>query len=133
MPTQVLGTELVSFIGDTSIFVDTAIAMAAISSVAIDIQQSVYVVGTTASTSDKSYSEELSLARAQAVADVLIACGVDETMLIVIGAGYDNDWHIDDIDENGYQIEPQASQNRSVMIIDPTSEDGALVQEYLLG
>ncbi len=71
---------------------------------------------------------ELSSARAQAVTNELINCGIPEEQLIPIGLGFNDPWHIRDLDEDGKQVEELASQNRKVLIVDVNSADAQKLQ-----
>ena len=62
------------------------------------------------------------------MANVLISKGISAERIITIGLGYHDPWHIDDLDENGVQIEELACQNRKVLIMDMNSEDAKLIQ-----
>lgn len=46
-----------------------------------------------------------------------------ESQLIPLGMGYEDPWHIDDVDDSGNQIEKYACQNRKVLIVDVNGED----------
>ena len=123
LETVVLDPESVSFVGDEAIFVDREQAEQAISSVAhILIQHpdnKVYVVGCTASsTGREGFCQSLSENRAQAVVQVLKEYGVPKDQMVAIGVGDYAPWHVEDLDENGKQIEEYAKQNRCVVVVD---------------
>lgn len=93
----------------------------------------VYVAGATATPimGDIAFSQSLSEARAEAVAQTLIRHGVSADRMIVVGLGADRDpWHRGDVD-NGSYIEAEASRNRKTMIIDVESEDGQLLASWM--
>ena len=129
--TIILDDASVQFIGDTAIFVDPNVADAIIGNVAVELlsnpNNKVYVVGTTA-TGGEEFCNELSIERANAVADVLVSNGISSDRIITVGLGYHDPWHIDDLDEDGVQIEELACQNRKVLIMDVNSEDAKLLQ-----
>ena len=124
--TVVLDNTSVQFIGDTAIFVDVKSAEKCIELLAKQLlahpDNRVYVIGTTAS-GNPDFCKQLSMDRAQAVVNVLVNFGVSETQLIPMGLGFEEPWHIDDLDENGRQIEALACQNRKVLVVDINSED----------
>ena len=129
--TVVLDEASVRFIGDTDMFVDSYAAETIIGEVAEKLKNNpnikVYIVGTTA-TGGEEFCNQLSIDRANAVANVLISKGISAERIITIGLGYHDPWHIDDLDENGVQIEELACQNRKVLIMDMNSEDAKLIQ-----
>lgn len=131
LETVVLTAAQVEFVGDTADFVDRNKALESIQSVANQLlrhpNNRVYVIGTTA-TGGEEYCMELSSARAQAVTNELINCGVPEEQLIPIGLGFNDHWHIRDLDGDGKQVEELASQNRKVLIVDVNSADAQKLQ-----
>lgn len=124
--TFILDSASTSFIGNKAVFVDEALAYQEISVVAQSLlshpNNKAYVIGTTA-TGDEEYCKQLSKDRAQLVCSVLKSFGVPENQIIPIGLGYSDPWHINDLDENGYQIEELAYKNRTVRIIDVKGEE----------
>lgn len=117
----ILDSERVHFKGNKAIFVDKKEAKESIKKVAMDLieypEKEVYVIGTTA-TGREEFCKRLSEERAEAVVDLLIEYGVREEQLTVEGLGYQDDWHIADLDENGKLIEEVAKKNRKVLIVD---------------
>lgn len=136
----ILDSESVTFEGDLAAFVDEERARDAISSVGQTLLDNpsniVYVVGCTASSSgrDDFFLQTLSEDRAQKVADVLKEFGVSEDRMIVVGLGDGAPWHIDDLDDSGYQIEEYAEQNRCVVVLDTLDpEYGEKIGSYIEG
>lgn len=126
--TIVLDNTSVRFIGDKAEFVDYEEASSVLKKYAEILlahpNNKVYVIGTTA-TGSTDFCNILSVNRANAVCEVLIAGGVPESQLIPIGLGYEDPWHIEDVDANGRQIEEYACQNRKVLIVDVNGEDAS--------
>lgn len=126
METVVLDNTSVQFVGDKAVFVDKEAAMEHIESLAEQLlshpNNKVYVIGTTAS-GRREYCNQLSVDRAQAVVGALVDLGVPNSQLIAMGLGFDNPWHVDDLDDSGRLIEEQACQNRKVLIVDVNGTD----------
>lgn len=124
--TVVLDNTSVQFVGDKAVFVDKDLAMSHIKELANQLlshpHNKVYVIGTTAS-GDREFCKQLSIDRAQLVTNALIDLGVPESQLIPMGLGFEDAWHVYDLDENGRQIESQACQNRKVLIVDVNGND----------
>lgn len=124
--TIVLDNTSVRFIGDKAEFADYEEASCRLGQYAQVLlnhpDNKVYVIGTTA-TGSKDFCDNLSVNRANAVCQVLISYGVPESQLIPLGMGYEDPWHIDDVDDSGNQIEKYACQNRKVLIVDVNGED----------
>ncbi len=126
--TIILDNSSVRFVGDKAEFVNYGEASGVLKQYAELLLQHpdnvVYVIGTTA-TGAADFCNELSENRANAVKEVLVFHGVPEKQLITIGLGYKDPWHIEDLDENGNQIEKYACQNRKVLIVDVNSVEAA--------
>ena len=126
--TIVLDNTSVRFIGDKAEFVDYEEASSVLAQYAQILLEhpnnKVYVIGTTA-TGSTDFCNKLSVNRANAVCQVLISYGVPESQLIPLGMGYEDPWHIDDVDDNGKQIEEYACQNRKVLIVDVNGDDAS--------
>lgn len=126
--TIVLDNTSVRFIGNKAEFVDCEEASSVLeryAQVLLDHPNNkVYVIGTTA-TGSMDFCNELSVSRANTVCKALISYGVPESQLIPLGMGYEDPWHIDDVDDNGKRIEKYACQNRKVLIVDVNSDDAA--------
>lgn len=124
--TVVLDNMSVQFVGDKAIFVDEKLALSHIKQLAEQLlnypNNKVYVIGTTAS-GNREYCNQLSVDRAQAVVDALANFGVPKSQLITMGLGFDDPWHVDDLDSRGRQIEELACQNRKVLIVDVNGVD----------
>lgn len=95
---------------------------------------SIVLCGTTASYGGNQEScEQLSLARAQTIADLLIANGVEASQIECVGLGFKNDFYTLDTDISGNLIEEIAKTNRSVIILDASSEEALAIissEEY---
>lgn len=126
METIVLDNTSVQFVGDKAEFVDEALAMSHISKLAEQLlrhpNNKVYVIGTTAS-GRKDFCNQLSLDRATTVVQALIGMGVPKSQLIPIGLGFEDPWHIPDLDENGKKIKDKAALNRKVLVVDVNGSD----------
>ena len=51
--------------------------------------------------------------------------------MITVGCGCRNDWHIQDISEDGKWIEEAAVKNRKVMVIDASELDESVLEPFL--
>lgn len=90
----------------------------------INTSQKVIVLGTTATvltSEDKCVG--FSLERANAVKSLLVEMGVDESQINCKGLGYDNEFHITDLDSKG-NLNENAPKNRAVLIYGANSEIG---------
>lgn len=129
--TVVLDNTSVNFVGDKAIFLEEELAMEHIEALAVELlshpNNKVYVIGTTAS-GGKEFCEQLSIARAQTVVNALISLGVPQTQLIPMGLGFHDPWHVDDLDDNGNQVEEMACQNRKVLIVDVNGPDAEKIK-----
>ena len=121
-----LDSASVSFIGNKAEFVNYEDASDELKKYANLLLEhpdnKVYVIGTTA-TGSETFCRELSVKRAEKICQVLTSHGVPESQLISLGMGYEDPWHIPDIDDAGRHIEEYACQNRKVLIVDVNSED----------
>lgn len=116
------GESSVRFKGDLSEFVDVAAAKEdlrpAAEYLAANPKESVYIFGMTATITGGGSGIELAEARANACKDVLKEYGVNDKQITVVGLGQiDNPLRVDDVDENGNQIEELAQKNRAVVMI----------------
>lgn len=129
--TSFLDTYEVPFLGDSAEFADQETAEQSISEVAKLLLSypgnRIYIVGTTAS-GRVGFCEELSEDRALAVKELLISMGVPERQLISVGMGFENPWHVEDLDAKGKLVEEAASKNRRVWIFDEQSEEGKIIK-----
>ena len=136
LQTVVLDSENVSFVGDQAVFEDEEQTKKAIGNVAQTLldhpQNSVYVVGCTASATGKEdFCQTLSAARASAVVELLKNFGVPAEQMKAVGMGSQAPWHVPDLDASGHQIEEYAKQNRCVVILDTLDpEYGEVVASY---
>ena len=85
---------------------------------------SLLVCGTTACWGGAEYCRDLSFRRAEAVCDLLISHGISPDRLTVLGLGYESEFYLWDQTPDGELDEALASVNRSVKLVDPTSEIG---------
>lgn len=116
------GESSVRFKGDLAEFVDVAAAKEdlrpAAEYLAVNPTESVYIFGMTATITGGGSGIELAEARANACKDVLKEYGVNDKQITVVGLGQiDNPLRVDDVDENGNQIEELAQKNRAVVMI----------------
>lgn len=115
-------TTAVRFLPDTAEFVDKAAAAEELSPIADyllkDTSNHIQVIGSTASVDDEEACLALSRERAQACADLLIACGVSADQISVTGIGRSQDpLRTNDLDANGNLIEEAAKHNRAVFFV----------------
>ena len=116
------GESSVRFKGDLAEFVDVAAAKEdlrpAAEYLAANPTESVYIFGMTATITGGGSGIEIAEARANACKDVLKEYGVNDKQMTVVGLGQiDNPLRVDDVDENGNQIEELAQKNRAVVMI----------------
>lgn len=116
------GESSVRFKGDLAEFVDVAAAKEdlrpAAEYLAANPKESVYIFGMTATITGGGSGIELAEARANACKDVLKEYGVNDKQITVVGLGQiDNPLRVDDVDENGNQIEELAQKNRAVVMV----------------
>jgi len=77
---------------------------------------SVTLVGTTASARTKSFRDQLSKDRAEAVKDILIGQGVDANRITTVGAGNESKYQVPDVGQNGALLPGPAAENRRVVV-----------------
>lgn len=82
---------------------------------------SLLLCGTTATAGDNYKCCVFSYSRAVAIKNLLIQMGVSESQVRCCGLGWDNDFHVPDVDENG-NLTSSAPYNRAVVILDGDSE-----------
>lgn len=121
----VLEENQVSFIPDTAEFSDIDLASKKISALAETFKYSnetIYVIGSTASFGDVVSSKTLSKKRAETVSQLLINYGVDKDKLFSIGIGMENcSLRVKDLDDSGNLVEEQAIHNRAVFLVPQSS------------
>lgn len=129
----VLNEEKILFQPDTADFADYDEAIKTLRPIAKILKENqihIGLAGTTATLPTNEECKQLSLERAEAVRQLLIKLGVDEGKIKeVIGIGYEHEFHIPDIDEQGFQNE-KAPLNRTVIIFDIDSEEGIKLLKY---
>jgi outer membrane protein OmpA-like peptidoglycan-associated protein len=109
----------VSFLADSARFRDPAAASAVLEPIAQRIRSvgaSAVLTGTTADVGNLQGQKQLSLQRAQAVADLLAALGVSEQRMSVEGLGSDFPGYVRDHDGQGDLLPAAAAMNRKVTI-----------------
>ena len=108
----------VRFIADTATFADEDAARRAIDTVAADVCQSgssIQVVGSCATAGSEAQRTALAQARAQVVADELVAAGVPASQIAAVTGVPDG--FVADRLSNGELVEDAAAQNRAVRIV----------------
>ncbi|MDE5765366.1 MAG: OmpA family protein [Ruminococcus sp.] len=91
----------------------------------INSSQKIVILGTTATVlSSKDKCVGFSLERANAVRNLLIEMGVDENQIISKGLGFENEFHVGDLKEDGISFNEHAPENRAVFIYATNSETG---------
>jgi OmpA-OmpF porin, OOP family len=116
--------EELGFVPDTATFVDPAAAQRTLAAVAIEARKlkgTLILTGTTATVGSKSAQLDESIARAQAVANLLIQLGVPRSRITVRGVGATGATHVPDIDSSGRLLPVPAAENRKVIIELPSS------------
>ena len=125
---SVFNEEQVRFIGDTANYVNPQTARNVLFPVAEYMKShpgfSGLLAGSTASSNNKSFCMQLSLARANAVRNTLISLGVSPNQITTVGLGNSDPWHIQDKSPDGTYIETFASKNRKVVLLDASSSEG---------
>lgn len=109
----------VSFLADSARFRDPDAASAVLEPIAERIQAAnatAVLTGTTADVGDVQGQKQLSLQRAQAVADLLARLGVAEKRMTVEGLGSDFPGYLRDHDGEGNLLPAAAAMNRKVVI-----------------
>lgn len=85
----------------------------------------IVLLGTTATYGNQESCVKFSLGRAETLKRILADdMGVDESQLMTFGLGYENDFHIDDLNDDGSLNEAVALKNRSVIFADADSNIG---------
>lgn len=88
-------------------------------------EKKIILLGTTATSGSQESCVEFSLERAETLKAILIEdMGVDASQLLTHGLGYENDFHIDDLNDDGSLNEAVAPKNRSVIFADADSNIG---------
>lgn len=115
-----LPESVLPFIADEATFLDPQAAEVTVASIAQQITASAatstIVTGCTANAGTPEGRAALSISRAQAVADLLIANGVPSDTITVEGKGAQCPGRVNDIDDTGSLIEAAARANRVVTI-----------------
>lgn len=123
-----LTDQQVSFKPNTSTFKNVTKAEATLKPIVMALNDNpdrkIMLIGMTATGRDIDYCTTLSLARASAVADLMIKMSASQEQLIVRGIGCLAGFfeRFDDTDDLGNLIEEKAALNRRVIIIDAASD-----------
>lgn len=123
----------VRFKGDLAEFTDAETAREALCPVAeylaANPEESIYIFGMTATITGGGSGIELANARAAACEKVLKEAGASEDQMTSVGLGQiANPLRINDVDEQGNQIEELAQKNRAVVIV---KAENPLVEKLL--
>jgi outer membrane protein OmpA-like peptidoglycan-associated protein len=86
------------------------------------------VIGTTATVGTQASAVTFSEGRAETIATLLNGNGVPLDNITTIGLGYENKFHIDDLEEDGTLNPSNAQKNRAVLIF---SKDSSQIAEYV--
>lgn len=130
------GNSNVRFQGDSAALVDEDAAERELAPIGEYLksnpQKSVYIFGMTASIFGGDSNIPLAEARARACQQLLVSKGVPESQMSCVGLGQlPNQQRVDDLDENGMQIEELAQKNRAVIIVDSESPLVAILLKSL--
>lgn len=123
----------IKFKGDKSEFIDASAAEKELMPIAeylcANPDEYLYILGMTATVTGSDFGKELSIERAEACKKLLMKNRVKEHQLICVGLGQTpNPLRVNDIDENGLQIEELAKINRAVFFI---KQDSELVEKII--
>ena len=121
-----LDRSSVAFLADTSELADPAAAREALRPTAATLtahpELQVLVVGQTATVEQADICRELSLRRAERIAQELQALGADAGQITCVGMGCEpSPLRVDDLADDGSLIEELAEQNRVVHILDAST------------
>ena len=121
VPVISIEEDEVGFNPDTADFANPSKANTTLKSLATKLcnsDETIYVIGSTASYGSSESSKTLSEQRASTVVQALINNGVDKEILIPVGIGYTKcSLRVNDIDTNGNLVEEQAKHNRAVFLV----------------
>ena len=120
------GNSRIRFQGDSAEFVDKGDAEQELAPIAEYLKanphKTIYLFGMTASIAGGDANIPLSEARAQACKHILTSKNVPPGQLMCVGLGQlPNQQRVNDLDENGMQIEALAQKNRAVIMADSES------------
>ena len=117
------------FKGDSSEFSDSIKAHETIdeiiSAMNKDMQSKWCIIGCTASIgNNQNYNyQKLSQNRVATIRNSLISQGISEERLLFCSLGFNNPWHINNLNTNNTQIEKIAASNRKVVVLSTDSEE----------
>lgn len=121
VPVISIEEDEVGFNPDTADFANPSKANTTLKSLATKLcntDETIYVIGSTASYGSSESSKTLSEQRASTVVQALINNGVDKEILIPVGIGYTKcSLRVNDIDSNNNLVEDQAIHNRAVFLV----------------
>lgn len=126
-------SEMISFSPDTADIINRDEAIKKLSTIAEQInntEQTVVLVGMTATYGDALTSEELSLERAEAVRNIFVnELGVKSDKISCIGEGYNhNKLRVNDLNDDGSLNEAKAKLNRKVLAMtEKTAEESGII------
>ncbi len=117
------------FLGNSSNFSDNKEANKTIDEIVSlinkDIKSQWCIIGCTASLDKNTKYDYLTLSkeRVEAVRNVLISEGISDDRLVFCALGFNNPWHINNLDDNNMQTENKAETNRKVVVISTNSRE----------
>lgn len=122
-----LGEDKLAFEPDTAVLIDPSTAKSTIEKVSksiIDSQQTVTLIGSTASWGSEASCLTLAEERCKVVKQLLVNCGVasERLKVVAIGRSEDSALRVNDLNSNGELIEAEGKKNRFVFITS-TPED----------
>lgn len=117
----VIPEEKVGFVADKAIYLKPDEVKKTLNPIAqciIKNKIKILLCGTTAGDNNDDYALSLSRQRAEKVKETLVELGVDESLIIAVGLGSTDPWHISGAGSEG----TVASSNRKVVLLDATSD-----------
>lgn len=124
---EVFTEEELGFKPDSDQLLDEEAAKATLKPVAEYMKENpertIIILGSTATAGNEGFCRELSEKRAEKVAQLLEALGADGSRMETLGLGYEDPWHVEDLDGSGNLIEDKARSNRKVMVMDAESSE----------
>lgn len=123
----VIGEKKIGFVADTDDFLDRSTAIDIAKTLAGEMRTGQWlVVGFTAGDTDSERTLSLSKGRAEAVAKLLVECGVERNRIKALGAGcgIDSDYH-----QKGLGVGSEAQVNRITVICRADSNPGEKLRQ----
>ncbi len=87
----------------------------------------ILLCGSTATGKSQESCIQLSKMRAEKIKELLLGTGILEEQIITIGLGFEHEFHINDLNEQGQLIEEQAKKNRAVIILEYDTEQANIL------